>query len=402
MIYKSFLMDKLILIVISIAFVLVDWRLFYFTFADMFLLIALVLLFLINKNSFYLSRSQFYIIIVVLLLVLSNFLLNFFFNPKFIISKAIKGMAKIVYYMPTIMVMYNYIKEKKLELEFLQILSITAVVVCITGIYISVAIYLNNVLPYKFFWEFTRTDVASYTYRGSGGSIIRTRSIFSEPSYLGFYLNVILGISYFNKFKYKINTIFSIVIVITILLTFSYSSILIMIFINFVYFLSNKIKFWKDRKYLISILVMIIVLISLWNVLEETLIKRTQEILSGVDGSALSRFYKSWSYINKENIFIGNGLGNTPPIWNIYAYVLSDLGLVSFLLFVSFNLLILITNYKVGILFTILNFQKGGYLGAGYWIFLLIIFVYMEKNIKYLNKMFYTIWENLKCKFKKC
>jgi hypothetical protein len=388
---KDLVLGKLILCIISIAFVLVDWRLFFFTFSDLFLMIILLLILLKDKKSFNINKSQYYVLISTLFLVLSNVLLNYIFNTDFLIINGIKGLAKIIYYMPAVFIIHNYIKDNKLELSFLRILNITAVIICIIGIYITIAIYSNNILPYNFFWKFTRTDISSFTYRNSGGSIIRTRSVFSEPAYFGFYLNAILGILYFNKQNYR-NSIFSnIIINITIFLTFSYSSIIIMVFVNCMHLLRNKAIFLYWKKYLASVLVIIAVLVLLWSMFEETIIKRTFEIISGTDGSAVQRLYGSWSYVNKENMFLGNGLGNTPPIWNIYAYILSDLGIISFVFYIIINLFILVSNFKMGMLFTILNFQKGGYLGASYWLFMLLVFIYMGGNYNLIGNIYYKI-----------
>ena len=91
-------------------------------------------------------------------------------------------------------------------------------------------------------------------------------------------------------------------------------------------------------------------------------------------------FVRSWNYVNKEHIFMGNGMGHTPEIWNIYAYVLSDLGLIAFILFCIFSVFLIIKNYKMGILFIVLNFQKGGYLSSAFWSYLLLLFIYINKN----------------------
>ena len=116
------------------------------------------------------------------------------------------------------------------------------------------------------------------------------------------------------------------------------------------------------------------------DIIQVTLIDRTLDIINGKDSSASSRILESWQYINKENLISGNGIGHTPDIWNVYAYFLSDLGLVAFIALVLLSGYLVKKNYKLGILFIALNFQKGGYLAAPIYIFLLLIFLFAYKK----------------------
>jgi hypothetical protein len=374
-------MDKIILSLLSIAFVLTDWKIGLFTFGDIFLFLTVGLV-AVKKYS-NITANQIIIILGVLSVTLLNILLNNSFNVDYSISDSVAGGCKILIYLFSIIYLYNYIKNKRLEVMFLGILSSTAVIICILGIYISISILLKGLLPYKFFWEFTRTDLSSYMYRG-WGNIIRTRSLFSEPGYLGYYLNAVLGLLYFNKVKFEIKKSTDIIITLTILATFSFGAILTMIAIKSIKYLNyaKLMGFLRDRKVIVGLLIITGILIKMWDLFEETLIIRFQEVLSGADTSATARISGSWSYINYDNILLGNGLGNTPPIWNVYAYILSDLGLIVFCVCILFNFRIFLANYKIGIVLLLLNFQKGGYLASGFWITLLLVCIYSFELFK--------------------
>lgn len=371
--------DKWILILLSITFVLIDWNAHGIAISDITLMFIMLLL--IFKVKITVTQKQILLYIGVLFLVISNIGLNLLFNAEFLFNDGIKGLLKVFFYMTVTIVLYNYIVSQKLQFKLIKVLSITAVVVSVIGIYISIAIYLKGILPYEFFWKFTRMDFESYMYRGWGRSIIRARSIFAEPAHLGFYLNSILGIFYFNKLKYEIDKRVDTIITLTILLTFSFSAILIMITIKVLYYANPKTirSFFADKRYIISLIVLIIIVIMMWETIDKTIIIRAREILSGADKSGTVRLQGSWDFINKEHIFMGNGIGNTPTIWNIYAYILSDLGLVSFIAFIIFNITLLLTNLPMGALVVMQGFQKGGYLGAGYWVFMLLVILCLDK-----------------------
>lgn len=378
--------DQFILLLISMAFALVNWRLGFLWFSDLLLVIifAFIILYFIINKKLTINIGQIFLLIIVSLLVLTNILFHLFFNKDFLVNESLLGFLKIIFYITTVILLFNFIQEKKLKDKLLSTLSITAVVVSIIGIYISLSLYLKGILPYEFFWHFIRQDMESYTYRGWDRSIIRTKSIFSEPSFLGFYLNTILAILYFSKSNYRLNKSHIFIITLTILLTFSYSSILIMVGIKILHYIEwkNFISFLKRKSSIFTFILSIILVVFFWGTIEKTVIIRTKEIFSGVDGSSTARLQGSWSYINGDNIVFGNGIGNTPTIFNVYAYILSDLGIVSFLLFLFFTGCLIYYNPQLALIFIALNFQKGGYLGAMFWIYMLLIVIYSIDNKK--------------------
>lgn len=382
---KKMSFGNFILLLINIAFVLVDWRIGLITFADLLLIFTLMLLFVhfLLKGDIYFKRSQILLYLVVAMLILLNILLNILFNSTFSFTIGIQSFVKVTFYFLTVVLLFNFIREKQLEQKLLQITSLTAVIVALIGIYITISLYFNGVFPYQFLWEFTRQDLTSYTFRGWDRSIIRTRSIFSEPAHLGFYLNVILAIIYFNKSNYKVKKLYIWIITLTLLLTFSYSAILIMIGIKVLYYfnwayITQFVR--KKSRMLLTILLVVIIGLVFGDVIEKTILIRTQEILSGADGSGTLRLVGIWSYVNWERPFIGVGIGNAPAIFNIYVYILAELGSLSFVLFILFNGWLFYLNPKMSMVFIALNFAKGAYLGAGYWIFLILLMLFTIRS----------------------
>lgn len=372
----------LILSLMSISFVVTDWMIGIFTLTDyIFVLVGLSLL---VSGNYRVRKKQLLWILLLLGVIVANIVMNVNLNEQFVLKTGIAALIRITYYAGLVVGVYNYVKDQELEAMFLKILNIVAVGVCVIGVYITIALYSQGKLPYEFFWTFTRTDLVSYAFNGDT-EFIRTRSIFSEPAYLGYFLNIILIMNYFNKVDVKIHKVFSIVIALTLLLTFSYSAIGIMIMIHILNIINreNIGKFRWTKKTSMCLLLFFVITFLSWNVINVTIIERTVDILKGNDNSAYSRIFSSWKYVNEGQIFTGNGIGHTPSIWNVYAYILSDLGLVAFFFSCIFSLYLLSVNFRLGLTFIALNFQKGGYLNPAFSIFLLLIFICIGSKNKH-------------------
>ena len=371
--------STVILFLLSISFAVTDWMFGIFTFTEFFLMFIGICL-LISGN-YHIRNKQIKWIVLILGVITANILLNYFNNEQFELKVGIAGLIKVTFYVLITMGLYNYVEKYMLEEKLLKSINIIAVIVCIIGVYITFSLYSGDILPYEFFWKFTRLDASSYRFN-ENESLIRTRSLFSEPSYLGYYLNIILGMNFFNKLKIKIPTLINAILTLTVILTFSYSSLAVLLIIYALQFLNIKqmktFKWTKTMSVYVGILVAIVFLFK--NLIYETMIRRTIDILNGQDFSTIFRIIRSWNYVNKEHIFMGNGIGHTPNIWNIYAYILSDLGLIAFVLSCLFSIYLLLKNFKMATLFIILNFQKGGYLSSAFWIYLLLLFVYISSN----------------------
>lgn len=371
--------STLILALMSISFVVTDWMIGILTLSDYIFVIVGVSLFI--SGNYRVKKRQILWILLILGVITANIIMNVHLNESFVLKTGIAGLLRITYYIAIVVGVYNYVREKELEAQFLKILNIVAVIVCVIGLYITIALYSDGKLPYEFFWTFTRTDLLSFAFN-ENQDFIRTRSIFSEPAYLGYFLNIILALNYFNKNNVKIHKGFSVLISVTLLFTFSYSAIGIMLMIQVLYFIDKvSLKSFKVSKRTILYLgVFLVIMLLSWDLINETIINRTMDILSGEDGSAYFRIIRSWDFVNTEHIFLGNGIGHTPNVWNIYAYFLSDLGLIAFLLSCLFSVFLLFTNFKIGLVFIALNFQKGGYLNPAFSIFTLLILIYAQNS----------------------
>lgn len=371
------------IMIMCLAFVLSDWMIGIFSFSDY--LFGALFLMMVLSNNFKIRPKQYKWLIIVLTIIVFNILQNYFINDAFILKTGLAGLIKITTYTVVITSFYNFIDRHSLEEKLMKSMNITALIVCLIGFYISLALYTNGNLPYEFFWHFTRTDSISYLFEGSE-NLYRIRSVFSEPSYLGYYLTIILGVNLFNKQYIKTNILFLLLLILTIISTFSYSSIGIMMLILVLQFFSvETFKNMKHKKldyfYIVLTLIALGSLIFITkDIIQVTLIDRTSDILAGKDSSASARLLESWQYINTNHLISGNGIGHTPDIWNVYAYFLSDLGLAAFLGLVLFSGYLVKINYKLGILFIALNFQKGGYLAAPFYILIVLIFIFAYKK----------------------
>ncbi|WP_414838654.1 hypothetical protein [Carnobacterium sp. TMP28] len=373
--------STILLFLLSSSFALTDWMFGIFTFTEyVFLFIGGCL---VISAHYQIKLNQLKWILLIIGVILVNILINELNNEPFVLKVGLAGLIKVTFYLMVNVGLYNYVMNYGLEEKLLKMMNSVAVVVGIIGIYITIALYSDGLLPYEFFWTYTRTDVLSYSFNAIE-NLVRTRSVFSEPSYLGYYLTIIIGMNLFNKRYIAIPTWMTLFLTLTVILTFSYSSIAVLVFIYLMHFISlDKIKEFRWVKtYWLYVGVFATVLFVSKDIIYQTIIKRTIDIINGKDFSALFRIVKSWDYVNKDHLFMGNGIGHTPSIWNIYAYILSDLGLIAFILVCLFSLYLVLTNYKMGILFIVLNFQKGGYLSSAFWIYLLLLLIYVKATKK--------------------
>lgn len=379
-----------ILILLSVAFVLSDWMHGYFTFSE-YILVAVMGILILTLN-FLLTKEQLIVIGALLIVLIGMTTLHYFFNEAFVVRTAVLGIMKLLFYSISITASINYICKINLNYSFLVINNIVAFVIILLGIYITFELYRETRIPQEFFWRFTRRDIYSY-YFESNPAIIRTRSIFSEPAHLGFYLNTLVAVNLFSPFKTRFILISSFILSLGVLSTFSYSMIAILLFIVLLkaaLIVINKSFRWSNW-YLIIPIILIAMTIYNWEIVETTLIQRTIAVFTGQDTSARMRLFDSWQYITRDSFILGNGIGQTPVVTNVYAYALSDLGVAGLAVVLAGTVWILSKSWTLGLVFILLNSAKGGYLSSGYWFMILIIVLYSfarNQNHTYLNKHF--------------
>lgn len=359
---------------ISIAFIVSDWIIFYSSFGDFVLALTAFLFLILGQVT--LSKKQMIAGAIPLFFLALNYILNVNFNDYwFDTTRAFLSALKIGLYLSVLLMVYSFVKRKNLYKQFLKTSNVFAVASIIIGIVITLLIYLNRDDIYLVLWTFTRTDTTSYLFN-ENENIVRMRSLFSEPAHLGYYLNTVFFANVFSglkKNKWVLATL-----VLGILLTLSYSMIIILCATGLTYLITRLIK--KDIKwqqwYWIVILPFIVGVGFFWDFIQVTIIQRTIDIVTGADGSAYSRIVQSWIYLENERIIFGNGVAHSPPITNIYAYLLTDFGLVGLIPYVLFTLYLLISNVSIFMLFFLMNSAKGGYLNPAFWLFLLYMFVF--------------------------
>lgn len=359
---------------ISLSFILSDWIILYSSFGDF--ILALTAFVLLILGQFILTKKQIITMSIPILLVIVNFTVNTVVDDYwFDTTRGYRSSIKIILYVVTLMVFYNFLKRNQLMEQFLTISNIFAAALVIIGIGITVLIYVNRTELVNLVWTFTRTDTTSYLYNDNP-NIVRTRSLFSEPAHLGYYLNTLFFANIFSK-KNK-NYLFLGLFTLGILLTLSYSMILIFLAINLTYFLTKCVKreFRWQRWHSFVLIALIVSMGIFWSFINTAIIQRTVDIITGTDGSAYNRIVESWIYVDHDRLIFGNGIAHSPPVTNIYAYFLSDFGFVGFIPYLLLTIYILLTNVTVFVLFILMNSAKGGYLNPAFWLFLLYLFIY--------------------------
>ncbi|MDT2864704.1 hypothetical protein [Vagococcus carniphilus] len=345
------------------------------SFSDIFILIGIVITITYFKK---ISLIQFLVSLMTLSVVLINFVIHINLSfDTFTFSNSFTFILKILTYMLYSINTYNYIKLNNLELKTIDILVKSSIVFCLISLYIHLALYTQK-LPYEFFWKFTRQDMNSYAYKGST-SIIRMRGLTKEPAHFGMVITAVLGIAYFNDFGYKISKVNDLLITICCILTFSFSTIPIFIMLKVVnHFKKYGINYVLNKKIIISFFTALIIYFIFQDEINTTLFTRLFSLLDGRDTSGTSRLVGSWDYVN--NLFIGNGVGQTPVIFNNFAYILSDFGIIPLILFFLFVGYLCYKNMYLGLLLVVFSFQRGGYLSAYYWCMILLFFVSSYKS----------------------
>lgn len=327
----------------------------------------------ISLNQFIISLSVIFLVFLNFLIHLNVSFLSFTFGNSYIY------ILKIIVYILFSLNTYNYIKYYQLEYKTIETLVKCAVIFCFIAIYIYIAIYTNK-LPYEFLWKFNRQDSSSYMYKGLN-SIIRMRGLTNEPQHFGMILTAVLSIAYFNNFNYKIALKTDLLITVCCILTFSFSTIPMLILLKFVnHYNKYKLKYMLNSKVVVSFLLAISIYFIFQDIIDTTIISRFYSLLDGKDTSGTSRLVGSWEYVN--NLFIGNGVGQTPIIYNNIAYVLSDFGLFGLIGFILFILYLCYRNFYLGIFFIIFTFQRGGYLAGYYWCMTLLFFISSDDKVK--------------------
>lgn len=379
------LVNALVINLTILAFVLSDWTISYFSFGDLILIPTTFILIL--KTIKKVTYTQMIIFLIIALLILINLIINFYFNPEFLLKPAVIGGVKVLFFVCFgigFFTQFNDIKQKRKILFYLNIFSL---VIIIIGFIVNIALSKGYDWPIEYLWKFSRTDYQSYYFRGPD-SLVRMRSLFSEPAHLGYFLNLIFSINLFGMDNFKGKFIYSFFILVGIVATFSYSSIAIML-VMLIFFAGSSMKkrslFIIDYRLIVCITILLAILVIFRETVYNAIVLRTIQIFRGQDNSFISRIIGSWNVVRSENLLFGIGIANSPILYNIYAYFLTEMGIFTFSIFSIFNLVIAKLNIGLGAALIMLNFQRGGYLGVHFWLMLILIILFIDKNPSILD-----------------
>lgn len=350
--------------------ILSDWSVLNVSFGD-FLLVGIVLLLLSNVPIDFSKKQQWLFIISTSSIILITLLAYITGPADMNIKLLLFSNVKLMFYIGTVMMIYNYISSRGLKPKFVRINTYMSLLVIAIGIVIIYFILTDQLDILHKIWYFTRIDDRSY-HLGSS-DIIRMRSLFAEPAHLGFYLNISLYFVLKQRNKYWL--VYAVLISIGIVLTLSYSMIMIGSWL-IMSTIAKHVKlsqFKWDGRYLIVVAVMLLIALIFGEFLYEAIYIRTLNILSGEDGSAIARLMGSWQQIDSGHLLFGVGAAHSTNITNMYAYALSDFGIIGLLSLLAGTGIIFTFGLREGVFFTLMNISKGGYLNPLFWLFILVI-----------------------------
>lgn len=350
--------------------ILSDWSVLNVSIGD-FLLVGIVLLLLSNVPIDFSKKQQQLFIISTSSIILITLLAYITGPADMNIKLLLFSNVKLMFYIGTVMMIYNYISSRGLKPKFVRINTYMSLLVIAIGIVIIYFILTDQLDILHKIWYFTRIDDRSY-HLGSS-DIIRMRSLFAEPAHLGFYLNISLYFVLKQRNKYWL--VYTVLISIGIVLTLSYSMIMIGSWL-IMSTIAKHVKlsqFKWDGRYLIVVAVMLLIALIFGEFLYEAIYIRTLNILSGEDGSAIARLMGSWQQIDSGHLLFGVGAAHSTNITNMYAYALSDFGIIGLLGLLAGTGIIFTFGLREGVFFTLMNISKGGYLNPLFWLFILVI-----------------------------
>lgn len=350
--------------------ILSDWSVLNVSFGD-FLLVGIVLLLLSNVPIDFSKKQQQLFIISTSSIILITLLAYITGPADMNIKLLLFSNVKLMFYIGTVMMIYNYISSRGLKPKFVRINTYMSLLVIAIGIVIIYLILTDQLDILHKIWYFTRIDDRSY-HLGSS-DIIRMRSLFAEPAHLGFYLNISLYFVLKQRNKYWL--VYTVLISIGIVLTLSYSMIMIGSWL-IMSTIAKHVKlsqFKWDGRYLIVVAVMLLIALIFGEFLYEAIYIRTLNILSGEDGSAIARLMGSWQQIDSGHLLFGVGAAHSTNITNMYAYALSDFGIIGLVGLLTGTGIIFTFGLREGVFFTLMNISKGGYLNPLFWLFILVI-----------------------------
>lgn len=366
--------------------------------ADICLLVAvcvILLQMLYNRSSLTVSSNAYLLLLLWFISPVGFLILQNTSHTVLDAQEFSKSFGKMTFYLFCYFMVYSYLqKTSRLFIEkiLLNILLINAII----AVYVFVVMSAHLEFPYAFLWLGQRGTEATGFFGGSG--YVRARGLFSEPAALGLFQS--LGLAYV-LFGIKVKTANMnwkhIIIIVSILMSFSISAYFIIILLLSFYLGSMKTGTAKKdtvRYTLYAFIAAASIIVVYWTmpdgtILDAKIAPRIIHVLHREDNSANVRLLGSWElafFALNKSILWGSSLGNLDVLYqktptmddvdptgksnNVFAYILGSLGPFGLLLFVLFVIKVIKNNMQLGLVFAGALFATGNLLDPSFWVFL--------------------------------
>jgi hypothetical protein len=310
-------------------------------------------------------------------------------DPVFSDVEWAKSFLKLTYHLTAGFVFLLYLARAdpaRVERAVLNVLAAVSLI----ALYIYTVMTLRLPLPYAFFWFNQPAETIVNTFFARGSGFVVARGMFSEPSFLGIFLNLGWAVCLFMTTGAPRGPWWKHLVVLTaILLTFSLSAYLLLL-ANVAAMLVAAGR--RARRTAVAVLVVgTAILIPAVPQFAEAIAGRAGEVLGGRDPSANARVFGSWEPVRwylRESPVIGVGLGQydiaqariLTPLryeqvirdregWNGLAYALGTTGVVGAAALVLVQIDLLVRNPIGGAFFAIMLFLRGDLLSLAVWVF---------------------------------
>lgn len=334
-------------------------------------IIILFLMFILYLFNVFLGKYKIYLCMAdkILFIFLLEIIFSYFINT-FILGFNTKIFHHLLSYVVTILLMYFILKQIMLNIvgrnfSINRILKYVLYAVLIAALFGILDVFM------KVFFHF---DVNQYIYRPAVSTMnikvynfYRERSFVVEPGHFALFLEILgpLAVYYIiNELKnFFIKLILVFIIMFSFLLTFSTGGILIFLisslFVIIYYVLQKGIRFKKNYILFIMVFFFLLVLFILYGVTYIDFLIKYFEMKITNSGSASNRLEKIEYAIflfNHGDVFrelFGYGPGGYLVLYShisiicLYLLLLIETGIVGLVLFVLFQILILVNIFKI-------------------------------------------------------
>ncbi len=308
-------------------------------------------------------------------------------------SEFAKSFAKLVFYGICFALFYSRIRKMDIRVVSDTVANILALH-AIIAIYIYLVMTFNIPLPYRFFW-FNQSEVYmpnSYYmsgWSGRGTGFVVARGLFSEPSFLGIYMNWGLAFLLLSpRSGVGLRDWRVVATAASMLLSFSMSAIFLLM-VNVLLLMSFRPQ--SRRQVIPLFLAIALMAVPMRSFLQEAVIGRVAKMKQGTDNSTTARLVLSWlptvRFVQESPVF-GAGLGNydvavasidipkeyefllgTGKTFNVFAYVLGSMGFIGLLFFVAMVLQLVKRHPRLGLIFVMSLFARGDLLTSSVLVF---------------------------------